>query len=73
MKWHTKNCVQLTVFISVRCRKAFSAFLLKGLMESCVTFLLRPVLDCLCACEVLHGETFQRFHRWQSLLMIIYA
>lgn len=59
---HTKkNCAQLTVFISVRCRKAFSAFLLKGLMESCVTFLLGPVLDCLCACEVPRGENRPAF------------
>lgn len=56
-----KNCAQLTVFISVRCRKAFSAFLLKGLMESCVTFLLGPVLDCLCACEVPRGENRPAF------------
>lgn len=56
-----KKTAQL--FISARCRTAFWAFLLKGLMESCVTFLLGPVLDCLCACEVLRGEPVQRRHR----------
>lgn len=42
-------------------------------MESCVTFLLRPVLDCLSAREVQSRVAVQDFHGWRSFLMIIYA
>lgn len=48
----TQTSVCWRLFICVWWWKVFSAFLLKGLMESCVTFLFHPVLDCLCAWEV---------------------
>lgn len=42
-------------------------------MESCVTFLLRPVLDCLSAREVQSRVAVQDVHGWRRFLMIIYA